>query len=141
MSETKTLDDLCGEHLLSGVDFESVDVKDWGDRWVTANACRFCLDGVTYAAAEDEDDGYRSHMRDLIVVSGEPMNTWPAVRVLCRKAEPGRYATGADILEVIDLATSKTVLRVGTDNTDDYYPFYVAEFTPENLAHNAGAEG
>jgi hypothetical protein len=44
-----------------------------------------------------------------------------------------------DILDLIDVVTGKVVLSVGTGNTDDYYPYWVAEFTPENMGANAAA--
>ncbi len=34
---------------------------------------------------------------------------------------------------------ANVVLEVGTDNSDDYYPSFVANFQPENMATNASA--
>lgn len=32
------------------------------------------------------------------------------------------------------------ILEVGTANTDDYYPYYVANWNPENMHINEGKE-
>ena len=42
-----------------------------------------------------------------------------------------------DILELVDVKTEKVVLRVGTANCNDYYPYFVAEFDPTAMAANA----
>ena len=34
------------------------------------------------------------------------------------------------------IATGRVVLRVGTDNYDDYYPMCILEFVPQALAAN-----
>ena len=52
----------------------------------------------------------------------EVKNTFPAVK-----------------LELLDCKTGKTVLEVGTENTDDYYPCFVANWSPENMACNQSA--
>lgn len=130
------LKDLVGEHLLSGVDFftEKSD-DDW--RHSDASACRFKLDGVIYCAVEDPSDGYRSCLRELVVRPNDRMeNTFFPVRVF------GQYRTtngsrDCEILELIDSSSGQMVLEVGTDNSDDYYPSFVANFSPEAMSVNA----
>ena len=39
-------------------------------------------------------------------------------------------------IQFVDVITEKIVLEVGTDNTDDYYPYCVMYWTPENLSIN-----
>lgn len=125
------LKDLVGEHILDGVDFSNEKVKTWRDEFEDCQVCRFRLDGTVYSAVEDPDDGYRSSMNELTVdEAADIKNQFPACRVL------GRHRTN-DVLELIDVATGKVVLEVGTDNTDDYYPSYVASFHPEAMAINA----
>lgn len=41
-----------------------------------------------------------------------------------------------DILVFVDVKNGKEILKVGTGNTDDYYPYCVLEYTPENLSCN-----
>lgn len=115
------LKDLIGEHELSGCDMETV-----GD----ATAIVFTLSGTNYRAEEDEQDGYRSSLKDIAMVSDPPKNTFLPVKVV------GRMTDDGEILELVDAATGKTVLEVGTSNADDYYPSFVANFTPEAMSVN-----
>ena len=43
-----------------------------------------------------------------------------------------------DTIQFIDVVTGKVVLEVGTDITDDYYPYCVLRWSPQNLAINVG---
>jgi len=40
------------------------------------------------------------------------------------------------IIELADVITKKNVLIIGTNHTDEYYPFFVAQWHPENLSVN-----
>ena len=126
------LKDLVGLHVLDAVDMEIGKIKNYMDWDEDAQIIRFRLDGKTYIATEDPDDGYRSHMKD-INESTDPMNnSFPPCKVIGSMDEDQEN----DTLEFKDLVTGKTVLRVGTDNTDDYYPMFISEFNPENMAIN-----
>lgn len=132
------LKDFIGEHLLSGVDFETTRVKEiWGDEYEDCQAVNFVLDGKTYTAIEDPSDGYRSSMREIKESATVVKNIFTPCRVLGRMKNDSDYETH-DIVEFLDLSTGKTILEVGTGNTADYYPYWVATFTPENMAINAG---
>lgn len=133
------IEDLVGEHELTGVDFDSLPPCLDDYRYDSANVMYFALDGLTYAAAEDPSDGYRSSMQDLTVSERAIMNVFSPVKVLGVYRPKGSYGSD-DILEMIDCVTGKVVLRFGTSNTDDYYPSYVADFTPENMACNQGGK-
>ena len=128
---------LIGEHVLDAVDESTEKVQTWGDNFEDANVIRFRLDGKVYTAVENPDDGYRSSMDRLYVADDEMRNTFPPCKVLVRMSEGGEYYQVNDTLEMIDCTTGKIVLRVGTDNTDDYYPWFVSEFNPQNMAANA----
>jgi hypothetical protein len=131
------LKDLIGEHELSGVDMSHVSGNHSSD---VAQVCRFILDGKIYTVTEDDDDGYRSMMKD-IVEGGEPViNVFAPHKVLGSLQTKGEYGSAADILVFRDVVTGQEVLNVGTDNTDDYYPSFVADFQPANLACNASAK-
>ncbi len=39
-------------------------------------------------------------------------------------------------IQFFDAVTNKLVLEIGTDNADDYYPYCVMDWHPENLAIN-----
>lgn len=128
-----TLNDLVGRHLLSGVDRGSGVKGEYDDH--APETFTFVLDGVAYTATEDPDDGYRSSMED-IVVGGEVKNMFAPCAVLARMRPHGEFDNN-DVLELIDETTGKVVLSVGTANADDYYPWWVAEWSPENMAANA----
>lgn len=132
------LDDLIGEHSLDAVDFSNEQVKTWGDQFEDCQVMRFRLDGVVYIATENPDDGYRSHMRDLTVGDFPMVNVFDPVRVVGRRKEKRKYQED-DILELIDPRTGQAVIEVGTANTDDYYPCFVANFDPEAIADNPSA--
>lgn len=134
--ETVSLDDLFGEHTLDGVDTLSERVLQWGGHFEDCSVIRFRLDGIIYTAVEDPSDGYRSSMDKLFKSPNEKMlNTFPATRVLAKKKDNETYQVN-DTLQLIDVVTGKVVLEVGTDNTDDYYPYFVSAFHPEHLAIN-----
>jgi hypothetical protein len=41
-----------------------------------------------------------------------------------------------DVLLLVDAKTGKSVVEVGTANTDDYYPYCVQRFDPAAMAVN-----
>ena len=135
------LESLVGEHELSGVDYIQSEEfpTPWGSTY-HGSVCRFVLDGKVYTAREDDNDGYRSAMEDL-TEGGEVKNAFPPQRVLCSMRTEGKYGSTDHVLVMRDVVTGKEVLEVGTDNTDDYYPSFVANFRPENMACNQGAQG
>lgn len=136
-----TLDSLVGEHTLDGVDFDTEEVEEYfGGPFCDASVVRFRLDGKVYLAIEDPDDGYRSRMKKLVIFpSKEMLNVFPPVRVLAMKRRDSVYEN--DILDLIDVVTGKPVLEVGTHDVDDYYPYFVAIFNPQNMATNQDKSG
>lgn len=137
--KTVTLSDLIGLTVLDAVDFDSQQIKayDWSDDMEDCAVCRFRLNGTVYVAVENPDDGYRSSMREIVAdPDAKISNSFPGIRVLARHKNKSNY-NEADILELIDVVTGKVVLEVGTDNSDDYYPSFIANFCPENMATNS----
>jgi hypothetical protein len=129
------LNELVGKRILSGVDMDNGKVKTWGDNYEDCEVVRFVLDDKTYTVVEDPEGGYRSSMR-YIDVSNDPIsNMFPGIEVMASMRPHGDYEKN-DVLELMDTTTAKIVLSVGTGNTGDYYPYWVAEFTPENMATN-----
>lgn len=136
------LKDLVGLKMLDAVDANIV-TPEPRHEWDTPEACdtlSFRLDGVVYVAQEDPSDGYRSMMEDLRTLpdGAEMRNVFQPHQVLAVYRD-NRGHNSCEILELIDVVTGKVVLEVGTDNSDDYYPSYVASFQPEHLAANATA--
>jgi hypothetical protein len=132
------LESLVGEHELSGVDYIQSDAlpSSWGEgETYHGSVIRFVLDGKSYTACEDDNDGYRSSMKELIE-GGTVKNVFAPQRVLCSMRTEGEYGSKDETLVMRDMVTGEVVLEVGTDNTDDYYPSFVADFQPRNMACN-----
>lgn len=131
------LTDLVGKHKLSGVDMLNESIEStWGGRFEDCQVVRFILDGVTYSAIEDPNDGYRSSMEEIRIDSGVVTNTFPEQEVLCVYVDKDCHEGDTDILEVRNINTGETILRIGTENTDDYYPSFACEWNPENMDIN-----
>lgn len=122
---------------LTGVSFTKVKINEYD--YEDSQVCTFVLNGVSYTAVEDPSDGYRSTLRELYI-GGECTNMFPPVLVTLRMAVPTDDYTSrrCDILEIVDAFTGLTVLAVGTDNTDDYYPSFVSNFDPRAIVYNQG---
>jgi hypothetical protein len=131
------LKDLVGEHELSGVDTTTERVKEYGDYYEDCEVVRFVIDGKTYKATEDPDDGYRSYLKEIEVTNEKVANTFPPQRVV-GKMKDNIDGEENNTIQFIDTTTGNIVLEVGTDNTDDYYPYCVLRWSPENLAINVG---
>jgi hypothetical protein len=130
---------LVGKRLLSGVDESEISVKQYGDRFENCQCINFILDGVTYTAIENPDDGYRSSMDKIIVSGTKVTNTFAPIEVLVsyRDKTEGSYKGNCEILDFADTKNGKRVMEIGTDDSDDYYPSFVANWSPENLSINA----
>lgn len=133
---TKTLADLIGLHTLTGVDFGTLEYVRWDGRVVDVNAIFIELDGVTYVATEDYNDGYRSAMDELLEIPARDFqNRLPETQVCGVWVQRSKYNKD-DLVGLIDIVNGKTVVVVGTDKADDYYPSFVSEYTPQNLHWN-----
>lgn len=58
------------------------------------------------------------------------------LHVLCRMAE----SPNDKIMEALDIQTGATVMRLGTSDTEDYYPSFIFEWTPPEVAAARAAE-
>lgn len=116
-------------------------------------AFSFCLDGHTYTAFEDPQDGYRSSLSRIAMRRGNHCSTrfdpCACIPVLSRHVDdPAHYSNPlvdlsslddpgeneyADIFRLAHPLTSKSVLEVGTRRADDYYPCFVGHFDPHQL--------
>lgn len=121
------LESLVGLHQFPGWDEDQTELFSLG--WGYGSNClRFTLDGQTYCAIEDPDDSYRSSLDKVILVETPCKNSVANLAVL------GRMVEGEEILELVRCDNiSKVVLRVGTDNSDSYYPWFEATIIKENL--------
>lgn len=130
------LQDLCGEHFLSGVDRSEIKNDDSCSDKEFWDCFNFILDGTTYSAIEDPDDGYRSCCREIMVSSANVKHTFSPCRVVCFM-RPDSDGETNEIMDIFDYYTNGILLSVGTANTSDYYPYFVAEWHPENMVENA----
>lgn len=125
------LQDLVGEHIMDIT--PTTDIKHPFDS--DANGIDFSLDGIIYMAFENPDDGYRSYLGALLAFKGEAYSlgwkNYEYVRrkVTCVYRDKSEYGV-AELLDIIDVETGKLWVSVGTDNSDDYYPFFVGRITP-----------
>lgn len=111
-----------------------MELKDLIDRMVgfsgVDNFC-FCLvvDGkrIAFEAVEDEADGYRSMLQEVLQVplKGRIFFRKPIVNVFVVEATGGGFE-GYDLVD----ASGHRWLRLGTDNADDYYPVFTFQYTP-----------
>ena len=131
------LKDLVGVHLLSGID---EGVEQYGESWERLDSSNvlFTLDGITYKAVEDPDDGYRSYLGDIFVSDTKPKFTFPPQEVYGRMMDDDDYSSN-NVIQFIDTTTNLVVLAIGTENTDDWYPYCVIRWNPENLLINKTA--
>ncbi len=134
--------DLVGIHLMTGIETGTVKIKSWWSKEEDdCNYVKFRLDGVTYMAVEDPDDGYRSCCRELEIVDGECRTSLPGIIVECKMRDDVHddiWGTEEnDILEFYDIDNKQMFMAVGTGNTTDYYPYFVFEYIPEVLCCNA----
>lgn len=124
---------LVGKHLLSGVDESRLNIKQWDGDFEDCQCINFVLDGKTYSAIEDPSDGWRSSMDRLIESNEIVSNMFVPIEVLCVYRDK-QHSTACDIIEFYDIKNGKKILEVGTDNSDDYYPSFVASWIPENIS-------
>lgn len=128
--------DLVGTHIFSGIETGTLEILKWG-RYEDCSYIKFILDGVAYMALEDPADGYRSYMEELKVVD-EPCKTkLPDIPVYCKHRSEDEWGEESDLLDFYDESNDKCFLTIGTEHTDDYYPYCVLRYKPENLAVNA----
>lgn len=134
MMNELTLESLCGEHYLSGVEEKSEEVE----RLYGTELCDvvlFTLDGVTYKLVENPDDGYRSYCDEITISEKPPKYTFPPVKVVCSMMENNGYENN-DCIVIRDSSNGKTILEAGTKNYDDWYPYCHFSYTPKNMACN-----
>lgn len=140
--ESTTLEALEGQSAyLSGVDFGKTYIKYYGGN-EEVTCIHFELDGEIYSVFEDPSDDYRSSMREIIKNPKHKIkNKFPEVRVNCiyrsSDSNTGFPTKCCDILDIVDYDSGNSILSVGTDNSDGYYPSFIFDWNPENLVINS----
>ncbi len=135
-----------GKHLLSGVQefhLDENDERNWA-WWGVIDGYAIVVDGKTYLAIEDPDDGYRSYayitVPENFVV--EVTNQFEPQIVYVHNfhdtgEEEDGWMTRDEYGIRFDNQYGQTVLSVSTDHSDSYYPIGMVEYNPENLPCNA----
>jgi len=121
------LKDLVGEHVLTGIGEGT-----WP--WGCENYFSFELDGHVYTAIEDEEDGYRSSIKTLLVDIFHCETRLPNVRVVATMEDN----VDNEILILTDMLSGKPIANIGTEDFHGYYPCFAAKWMPENMAVNHG---
>ncbi len=87
----------------------------------------FKLDDMVFEVVENPDDGYRSYMDTINLLS----DTGKLVffkRMLDRVAVI--YDNNNNGYNLVSTKDGHVWLRVGTDYSDDYYPYFIFDYTP-----------
>ena len=88
----------------------------------------FKLDDTVYEALEDECDGYRSRLQDVLVREPKGLIFFrePLAEVTIREKVEGDN----EFQEAID-ADGHVWLQWGTGNADNWYPYFVFDYCPK----------
>ena len=99
----------------------------------------FKVDDIIFRVLEDPDDGYRSHLG--VIEYGEQSNSIffrnPLARVRIetynREADPGPDTISGEGYRLVDVEDGHVWLEFGTDNTGDYYPYFIFCHRPKGV--------
>jgi len=88
----------------------------------------FKLNTLVWEAIENPDDGYRSYL-DSVIRIGQKLvfSSREFARVRVEEADNG-YFRG---WQLVDEKDNHVWLRFGTDDYDDYYPYFVFDYQPK----------
>jgi len=99
-----------------------------GKFYGVCNNC-FKIGSVVFEALEDENDGYRSSLKGVNVLTDEEVKSRDLI-FFHESIAQVKIITDEDNLYLADTTTGHTWLRVGTDTTDSCYPMFRFEYTP-----------
>ncbi len=127
-----------GKHKFSGIDSYTCP----GDYWCERAGYYIVIDGVVYAFECDPDDGYRSYGNLYIpenISENNIKNRFPAQDVIITQHHREHTDGNKHFYSITNAETGKTILEIGTDYTDSYYPVAICHYYPENMAINQQA--
>ena len=127
-----------GLHTISGIG--NITIQD-GLYDTDIDVDLFCIDGITYGAFINPDDGYRSYGIIKKMPENQCQYTFPPQPIkIENKVVKGNpmdcFPEDKHLLVMTDATNGKEVLVVGTDYTDGYYPQACFHWRPENLEIN-----
>jgi len=103
----------------------------YGFYGVDNNCFRLSFGGeiITLEAEEDEDDGYRSYLRCINVSNSKGLIFFSKPIAFVKIVVTDSYSyTG---FEFRDLTDDHVWLRVGTDEYDETFPYFVFDYSPK----------
>jgi len=86
---------------------------------------------VTFEAMEDENDGYRSYLGSIEVIDSSESIFFQTPVALVRIAKSEKADTFFEGYYLVDVADDHVWLTFGTDNNDDYYPYFTFRYEPK----------
>lgn len=97
-----------------------------------ADSNHFKLGRTVWHAIEDESDGYRSYLGSIAESAQDNLlfPDTPFARVRVEAFEDHN----SDGFRLIDVNDGHCWLKVGTDNTDDYYPSFMFDYAAKEPA-------
>lgn len=87
-----------------------------------------------FEALEDPDDGYRSYLDSVVVSLKKHIFFQTPIANVRLEAAPGKRTDHSWSFigwRFIDVDDEHVWLLVGTDNSDDYYPCFIFEYSPK----------
>lgn len=123
-----------GKHKFSGID-PYMRPGDYGDY----EGYYIVIDDTVYTFERDPDDGYRSYGNLYIpknISVNDIKNRFPSQDVIITQYHREDTDGYKHFYSITDVETGKTILEIGTDYTDDYYPMAICHYYPENMAIN-----
>jgi hypothetical protein len=99
---------------------------------VDGNCLCILVDGArrrwAYEALEDESDGYRSSLKELVSVqvAGKTFFRQPVEDLRVESVDTGSFVGW----QLMGPSTGHVWLRIGTDYAHDYYPSFTFDYTP-----------
>lgn len=124
-----------GKHKFSGID----PFQYQGEYGQNHDGYYVIIDDVVYAFEIDHDDGWRSYGEIYIpekISVHDIKNRFPAQEVIIMQQHGNYIDENKQFYSIIDVVTRKTILELGTDYIDSYYPLAICHYYPENMAIN-----
>ena len=124
-----------GKHKFSGIELFNYQNRYDSER----DGYYIIIDNVVYAFEIDPDDGWRSYGYLYIpenISVNDIKNRFPAQDVIITQHHREHTDGNKHFYSIINAETGKTILEIGTDYTDSYYPMAICHYYPENMAIN-----
>lgn len=123
-----------GKHKFSGIE-----PFQYEDKYSSHDGYYIIIDNVVYAFEIDHDDGYRSY-GDIYIPEKisvyDIKNRFFAQDVVIMQHRIEHTDGNKHFYRIINIVNGKTILEIGTDYTDYYYPMAICHYYPENMTIN-----